>query len=505
MKNRRIITIRPRVKLTAAGEARPTQVAIFENGQLTKRLDLTTTDDELKFVACKLVLKHCKASATTDLHHYEQDELKYRPIKAGEDTSKLPQNLIKEFDGKLCLVTHVPAAYVGLSMDDTVLMAMGGCGDDLAYAIVNRSETDKVAITVKRCSPNSLKQQRPDDNKDDDVIHLFELYQAKPSVFHSVRSQDLAVLSLRATYALFEDTMKQRIACEQRLLKIFEREQYLTGSAHQKTDVDVMFAKAKADNATLQALIQEEKRRERELAALLERIPVYKQVFTKYSGVGTRIAARIITAIVDIRRFRVWPDEDEMTRLNRLCKEIEDEYYEPIKNQLATLSGQPLFDRLDLAIAYYREKGTDAACNKLRESKTYHQQRSNLRRKALRDTQSKVKAFIGVHLVFDENEEKFVFPRRRRGKICNWSTESRQAMYLLGDQFVKRRDTEWGEKLRLNKTRQREYHPEVVLEGGKKRFTDGHIHKRAIWRTLSQFAADVICKEWLELEEGTSA
>ena len=103
------------------------------------------------------------------------------------------------------------------------------------------------------------------------------------------------------------------------------------------------------------------------------------------------------------------------------------------------------------------------------------------------------------------------FPRRREGELANWSPSARQALYLLADQFNRRPDSVWGEKLLLNKLRMREKHPEPVevevesRENGKtvkktvKRYTNGHIHKMATWRTLSRFV-EWFTREWLKIE-----
>ena len=57
----------------------------------------------------------------------------------------------------------------------------------------------------------------------------------------------------------------------------------------------------------------------------------------------------------------------------------------------------------------------------------------------------------------------------------------------------------WGKKLREYKVKLREKHPEVVEVGGKKRYTDGHIHKMALWRTITKFA-EWLYNEWWKLE-----
>lgn len=102
----------------------------------------------------------------------------------------------------------------------------------------------------------------------------------------------------------------------------------------------------------------------------------------------------------------------------------------------------------------------------------------------------KLKKFAGVHVLPDGR-----FARRRLGTVANWNPQLRQALYNLADQWVKRKESHWGLVQRAYKVKLREKHPEVVVgEGGKKRYTNGHIHKMASWRTITKFV------EWLHEE-----
>lgn len=140
------------------------------------------------------------------------------------------------------------------------------------------------------------------------------------------------------------------------------------------------------------------------------------------------------------------------------------------------------------------------------------------------DTVGKFKAFCGLHILGDGR-----FPRKRRSERCNWNPSARQAFFLLGDMFNKFPDGFWGQRLRENKVMYRKAHPypvlrfeeggvekkvelvdglwrkdpkkgyiikpvglpELVVASGKQDYTKGHIHKMAVWRTVSEFA------EWL--------
>ncbi len=110
------------------------------------------------------------------------------------------------------------------------------------------------------------------------------------------------------------------------------------------------------------------------------------------------------------------------------------------------------------------------------------------------ETEAKFKAFLGVHVMNDGS-----FPRRRRTQTSNWNPNGRQALYLFGEQMNRRPDSVWGKKLREYKLKLRTAHPEVIVVDGKKRYTDGHIHKMALWRTITKFA-EWLYGEWWSLE-----
>ncbi len=124
------------------------------------------------------------------------------------------------------------------------------------------------------------------------------------------------------------------------------------------------------------------------------------------------------------------------------------------------------------------------------------------------ETKAKLKRYLGVHVCLggeygDENSTNRQFPRRRGGQVANWSGEGRQALYKFADQWNRRPNSEWGKKLREYKVKFRERHPEVMEENGKKRYTDGHIHKMAIWRTITKFT-EALFRAWWQLERETA-
>lgn len=128
-------------------------------------------------------------------------------------------------------------------------------------------------------------------------------------------------------------------------------------------------------------------------------------------------------------------------------------------------------------------------------------------------TAAKFKKYCGVHVMKDwgdadqplfDNPFERQFPRRRAGTIANWAGVARQCFFLLGEQFNYRSDSIWGRKLREYKVKFRTKHPEVIVVDGKRRYTDGHIHKMAMWRTRTKFA-EWLWRKWSRLESGSVA
>jgi DNA-directed RNA polymerase subunit RPC12/RpoP len=99
--------------------------------------------------------------------------------------------------------------------------------------------------------------------------------------------------------------------------------------------------------------------------------------------------------------------------------------------------------------------------------------------------------------------KKGVFARRRAGVVANWHPDVRQSLYQLGDQFNRRPKSEWGQRLRKEKARYREQYPEKITQNGKSRYSDGHIHRMATWRTLTKFVEELY-DQWTHIERNTA-
>jgi hypothetical protein len=393
---KRLIGIRPRIKITADGEASPTQVCISLSPTENSILKLEDEQEELDFVLQKL------------------------------------------------------------QEGDVVVMIMGGSGNNFAFALSVQGES--VGAKVYRTTSINLKEIRPDEkrNKDEDAFLLTQLFRSNPGCFFLVEAPDRDFIILQNLFRLRMDTMKARIGVEQRLHqrligRIFCQEE----GKFPQGKITEYFQEVKASDAVLKNISEEEKEIDKRLERAIKKIPAYQAVFKQVKGTGPAIAARIMTGIGDVRRF---------------------------------------------------------------------------------PTDAKFRKFCGLAV-----DGKGRFPVRRRGQVCSWNGDVRQGLYLLADQFVRQKDsTEWGRIFLENKVYLRQRQPDILIredivvngelveqiftkkETGEEVerktivsdwknlgkipkstqrsvYSDGHIHKMAIWRTITQYV-NWLYAEWTHFE-----
>ncbi|MBN1326157.1 hypothetical protein JW977_04250 [Candidatus Falkowbacteria bacterium] len=438
----RIIGIRHRIKQTKDRDPKPTQICILHDGK-EESFALATEQDELDFVRGVLPVSYRNVEADEDLNKFATHQIIGKALKKGEEKGAAPNLVFEVVEDKKkvkYLAEKVPSAYDGLHLGDSVAMVLGGSGDYFAYALSRRGE--EVGAKVYRVPPSVLKAKRPEKSKDDDAKVLAMLLQNEPGLFYQILPKDRNLIRLRIAYRGKVDAMKARIACGQRLLQ-FEIGQIFTNEQGHfpEGSLEKQFAEKQNNDPGYQVLEAEEAKLYKEICKCLEELTIYKQLFQPIQGCGPMIASRLICAIQDIRRF-----SDEV--------------------------------RLDGKIKYGA---------------------------------AKLKSFCGVGL-----DAKGRFMRRRAGEVANFNPDARQALYLLGDQMNRRPDSEWGQRLRENKVNLRNQHPDVLCKvcgnGTKwadcpdqkkhtRIYSDGHIHKMAIWRTLSEFV-EHLYHEWWNLEGG---
>ncbi len=405
----RIMAIQHRVKYGA--ESYPTVILIQSNDGKSSKLSMKTETDELDWLKHRFPVGYRKVNSPADLVDVNPRHIIWKEVKNSADTYNYPDELLKQEGKAWFLADQVPSAYEGIEPDDVILMILGGSGDNLAYAIARQAA--KVGAQLYRVPAFCLPGEH---EKNVDPLSLLNFFHSDMGKFYSIAPRDLAIIYLREAYRAWLEAMQARMCAEARLRQRFVGQVFRDEFGHDfEGSIEELFDRQKTNDAVLTALLCEEKVREKELVKTIEQVPIYQNLFKPITGVGPKIAARLIAAIIDIRRF---------------------------------------------------------------------------------DKASKLVKFCGVHVLPDGR-----FVRRRSGEVANWHNDARQALYLIGDQFNRRPNSCWGQELLKAKARLREIHPDVVVENGKKRFTPGHIHKMATWRTLTRFVEHLYA-EWWRLEGG---
>ncbi len=501
----RFVGIRHRRKATKEGEARPTTVAIRVNDKVQVH-DLGTETSELDFLMARFPVEWRELDKDEEVTWFDAKEApngvrphhcKWRTVKKDEDVTGLyADRLVKLADGKVQYLMKLPCAFEGLRAGDTVGMVLGGAGDRFAAALSRRSES--IGSTVWRIPPYALSDLRGDAEKDNDHLLLASLVREKLDAFYLLRLRDREGIRVKEALDIRQQAMKARIGCEQRLLQALVGRIFLSEEGHfPEGVVEDEFDRIKANDTIFQALLEEESRRDNELAKAVRSVGIWKAIFDPIQGCGPRLAAGLIAPIGDIRRFWVEPDAKRMAELYARSEQLEKDgqFARDRAHVMDRITpSMPRFQVLQIVRSWQARNGLSSEAQLLTEAIACHVSRHNLRRAAYNKGIAKLKAFCGVHCVDGK------FARRRVGAISNWNPAARQALYLLGDQFNRRPGSVWGQKLLANKLKLRQTHPDVIEVDGKKRYTDGHIHKMAIWRTLTKFVENLF-KVWTRLEK----
>ncbi|OGY31269.1 MAG: hypothetical protein A2805_01225 [Candidatus Andersenbacteria bacterium RIFCSPHIGHO2_01_FULL_46_36] len=547
----RFIGIRHRRKATKEGEARPTTVAI-QTREGVQVYDLETETHELDFLLHRFPVEWRDLASTEEevvwFHKdnapdgVRRDHCKWRTLKKEEKVDGLnPNHLRRILNSKglpvAQLLTKVPTKFDGLEKGDVVGMVLGGSGDRFAAALSRQGE--EIGATVWRIPPFALLALRGDVSKDEDHLTLARLVEENQNSFYLLRRRDRAGIRVKEALAIRQDAMKARIGCEQRMLQALVGSIFLTQEGRfPEGVVEDEFDKIKANDAIYQGLLAEEARRDKEMEKAVKTLEIWGAIFDKITGCGPRITAGIIAPIGDIRRFWVEPDPQAMQRLYERSQDLERQgMLEEDKVHVAGRSaGKTPFQILQMTRSWQQQNGKPMEVQLLTEAIACHHERHLLRVKAMQKGMGKFKKFCGVHCTAEGK-----FPRRRAGEVANWNPNVRQALYLLGDQFNRRPGSHWGKELLKWKGILREKHSNVecstcgvpwdqckkqgvaivgplptelaelglpadvgVLKGRhSKRYTDGHIHKMAIWRTLSKFVEHLF-KVWSRIEKEQS-
>lgn len=440
----RYIGIRHRVKKTAAGEARPTQVVIMtDRNSVSATYALETETDELDFLLGRFPVGWRKPEPDEDLSRFMAHHVDWRRLKKDEEFTQ-PDSLRKTEGKDRLEVKRVPAAYDGLKTGDIVASVLGGSGDRFCFALSRRGE--EIDAKVFRLPGYLLNLARGKAAKDDDAKLLACLAQERLQDFYQVTRRDRDMITINETLSDRVAAMKARIGAEQRLRQrgigaIFCDEQ----GKYPEGNLEDIFEAARASDKIVISLVGEEKEVVKRLERAVKASQYWADILLDVEGMGPLIAAPILAATVDIRRFGT------------------KEGYKAFCGVHCRLDGSFVRARRERGIKAPSETAADTDGDSLSE--------------------------VGDEASVEEVAAQEVAESSATGREPKWNRVARQALYLfVADQCNRRPDSVWGQKLREYKAKLREKHPEVVItEAGKKRYTDGHIHKMAIWRTATKF------------------
>ncbi|TAN57185.1 hypothetical protein EPN15_05275 [Patescibacteria group bacterium] len=283
----RIIGIRHRVKRTAEGEARPTQIVI-KDGYALEYHDLDDETAELDFVCGRFPIEYRQTREGENLTEFQSHHIKTQKKKESDERT-----------------LKVPSKYDGLQDGDIAVMALGGSGDRLAYALSRRG--DRIGAKVLRIPPSTLKETRENlgEIKEDDAKTLISLFESSRNLFYELTPRDRDLIKVSESLRARRDAQKDRIACEQRLRQRFIGRIFLSDSGYYpEGSIEDEYDKMKATDIILRNLIGEEKEREKELRKAVNELNVWHAIFSPIKGCGEVIAAGIIAPIGNIMRFK---------------------------------------------------------------------------------------------------------------------------------------------------------------------------------------------------------
>ncbi len=273
----RIIGIRHRVKQTAEGEARPTEVFII-NGDNEQSFKLEDETAELEFIVGRFPISYREVVMGEDISIFKPRHIKWRKTQGDELISKYPREYLSLGD-KITVVSKVPDAYDGLRAGDAIAMVLGGSGDRLAYAFSRRGE--EIGAKVLRIPPSVLKERRGEQLKEYDVKTLAVLAYSSPELFYQVTPRDRDLIKVSESLRARRDAQKDRIACEQRLRQRFIGRIFLSDSGYYpEGSIEDEYDKMKATDIILRNLIGEEKEREKELRKAVNELNVWHAIFS---------------------------------------------------------------------------------------------------------------------------------------------------------------------------------------------------------------------------------
>jgi transposase len=314
----RLIGFRHRVKVKIEnGEPTkplPSQVVIVgASGTETGRFELADEQAELDFIHGIMPIEFRPVDLSEDLSGFKPWQVTWRESKEGDEGVErhASQCRYKTKRGKrgepstqvlVEVAKQVPTKWVGLQPGDKLIQCLGGSGDYFAFAASRKLQAS--GGDVFRIPPFKLQELRGSASKNDDAELLVESFKLYPDLFYPTHVRDQNIIRVRETYFLRMDAMKDRMACAARLRQRLIGQIFCSETGgFPEGGIEKAYEDLKATDASFLALVEQEERALKVMTKAVEETEVWQKLFVNIAGVGPGIAARIITAIIDIRRF----------------------------------------------------------------------------------------------------------------------------------------------------------------------------------------------------------
>jgi hypothetical protein len=294
------------VKQTVREETRPTLIAVKKDGAVYT-CELEDEQAELDFVLGRFPVAFRNIESPEDLKGVLTHQIKWRRLKKNEKPESYSVELLRRSTDGFELATKVPARYDGLKQGDHVGIVMSGAGNRFAFALSTRGE--KIGdVRVMRVPSFVLSRERGEASKDNDHMLLANLAETHPEFFYDVTAREREKIVVAELYRDRREVQHERIKAEQRLRSRLIGQIFLSeGGQCPEGAIEDEFKRARANSIITHSLREEEKKCEAKLRVAVRKLEVWRRIFNAIEGCGEVLTARIVSEIVDIRRFATAP------------------------------------------------------------------------------------------------------------------------------------------------------------------------------------------------------
>lgn len=304
----RIIGIRHRNKMTKDGENRPTALWILKENDVFYGTEilLQSEQDEIDWSHSQLPIKFRDVSPNDDPKDFLPWQLQWKKIKSDESVEEIPKNHLRKVGKINERLVKVPFEFIGLQSNDTVVMLTGGSGNIFGHLLSRVGE--QIGAQVMRVSAARAKEYRLSTKYPEiEYQHmvLSWMYQASPEKFRKLAPRHRAQVEIEELYKLFVDVQDNRIACALRLYQHAKRFAFMHSSVetNEHVTLESRYKQLLASDPVHLALETEEIRIQKEALKIMKSMSMYTRILEPITGIGPRIALRLIASIPDIAAF----------------------------------------------------------------------------------------------------------------------------------------------------------------------------------------------------------